>query len=87
MRYPGYAHTYDRKSAGYFFDRKTLVAHYAVSSKPIDDNREDLASLRLLGSDPLVSVQIEMRSLQNLATNKTTFWKVRCEVLSSFPYF
>jgi hypothetical protein len=87
MRYPGYAHTYDRKSAGYFFDRKTLVAHYAVSSKPIDDNREDLASLRLLGSDPLVSVQIEMRSLQNLATNKTTFCRVRCEVLSSFPYF
>ena len=67
---------------GAFFDRKTLLAHYAVSSKPIDDNREELASLRLLVSDPLVSVQIEMRSLQNLATNKTTFWRVRYEVFS-----
>jgi hypothetical protein len=72
---------YDRKK-GAFFGRKTLLAHYEVSSKPIDDNREDLVSLRLLGSDPLVSVQIEMRSLQNLATNKTTFWRVRCEVFS-----
>jgi hypothetical protein len=72
---------YDRKK-GAFFGRKTLLPHYAVSSKPIDDNRADLASLRLLGSDPLVSVQIEMRSLQNLATNKTTFWRVRCEVFS-----
>ena len=72
---------YDRKK-GAFFGRETLLAHYEVSSKPIDDNREDLASLRLLGSDPLVSVQIEMRSLQNLATNKTTCWRVRCEVFS-----
>jgi hypothetical protein len=67
---------------GAFFNRKKLLAQYAVSSKPIDDNREELASLRLLGSDPLVSVQIEIRSLQNLATNKTTFWRVRCEVFS-----
>jgi hypothetical protein len=64
-------------SKGAFFDRKTLLTHYAPSSKSIDDNRADLASLRLLGSDPLVSVQDEMRSLQNLATNKTTFWRVR----------
>jgi len=76
---------YDRKK-GALFGRKMLLAHYEVSSKPIDDNREDLTSLRLLGSNPLVSVQIEMRSLQNLATNKTTFWRVRYEVFSSFPY-
>ena len=61
---------------------KTLLPHYASSRKSIDDNREDLISLRLLGSDPLVSVQIEMRSLQNLSTNKTTFWRVRYEVPS-----
>ena len=72
---------YDRKK-GAFFGRETLLAHYAVSSKSIDDNREDLTSLRLLGSDPLVSVQIEIRSLQNLTTNETTFWRVRYEVFS-----
>ncbi len=72
---------------GIFLNRKMLLAHYAPSSKSIDGNRADLVSLRLLGSDPLLSVQIEMRSLQNLATNKTTFWRVRSEVFSSFPYF
>ena len=61
---------------------KTLLPHYASSSKSIDNNRTDLASLRLLGSGPLVSVQIEMRSMQGLATNKPIFWRVRYEVPS-----
>jgi hypothetical protein len=67
---------------GAFFDRKMLLPHYAVSSKSIDDNRADLATLRPLGPDPVVSVQIEMRSLQNLTSDKSTFWRVRCEVFS-----
>ena len=60
----GLCSTHDRKM-GTPFDCKTLLSHYASASKSIDDNRADLVSLRLPGSEPLVSVQVEMRSTES----------------------